>query len=39
MLELDVNHDGDEKLLIFGRWDLGTHPEDVLEVIESHLGR
>ncbi|WP_067696843.1 PH domain-containing protein [Nocardia jejuensis] len=39
MLELDVNHDGDEKLLIFGRWDLGTHPEDVLEVIESHLRR
>ncbi|MEV6770896.1 PH domain-containing protein [Nocardia sp. NPDC051030] len=39
MLELDVDHDGEEKLLIFGRWDLGTHPEDVLEVLRVHLSR
>jgi hypothetical protein len=27
MLELDVQHDGTERLLIFGRWDLGANPE------------
>ncbi|MGW4241267.1 PH domain-containing protein [Nocardia sp. NPDC004722] len=39
MLEMDVDHHGDEKLLIFGRWDLGAHPEDVLEVLRIHLAR
>ncbi|NNH73957.1 PH domain-containing protein [Nocardia uniformis] len=39
MLELDVNDDGDERLLIFGRWDLGAHPEDVLESLRTHLAR
>ncbi|MEC3958026.1 PH domain-containing protein [Nocardia sp. CDC153] len=39
MLEMDVDHDGDEKLIIFGRWDLGAHPEDVLEVLRIHLSR
>ncbi|WP_328602146.1 PH domain-containing protein [Nocardia terrae] len=39
MLELDVDHQGDEKLLIFGRWDLGAHPEDVLEVLRIQLAR
>ncbi|QIS16982.1 PH domain-containing protein [Nocardia terpenica] len=35
-LELDVDHDGHERLLIFGRWDLGTHPEDVLDALIAH---
>ncbi|WP_308188500.1 PH domain-containing protein [Nocardia spumae] len=35
-LELDVEHKGDERLLIFGRWDLGTHPQDVLDVMSVH---
>ncbi len=35
-LELDVDHKGDERLLIFGRWDLGTHPQDVLDVMAVH---
>ncbi|BAW03295.1 PH domain-containing protein [Nocardia seriolae] len=39
MLEMDVDHDGDERLIIFGRWDLGAHPEDVLEVLRIHLSR
>lgn len=39
MLEMDVDHHGDEKLIIFGRWDLGAHPEDVLEVLRIHLAR
>ncbi len=39
MLEMDVDHEGDEKLMIFGRWDLGAHPEDVLEVLRIHLAR
>ncbi|WP_024801368.1 PH domain-containing protein [Nocardia sp. BMG51109] len=39
-LELDVDHRGDERLLIFGRWDLGTHPQDVLDaMIEQGLVR
>ncbi|WP_280241551.1 PH domain-containing protein [Nocardia abscessus] len=29
MLELDVERDGAERLLIFGRWDLGVNPEMV----------
>ncbi|MFI9507605.1 PH domain-containing protein [Nocardia sp. NPDC052566] len=33
MLEIDVDHDGTERLLIFGRWDLGTHPEDVFDAL------
>lgn len=39
MLEMDVDHHGEEKLLILGRWDLGAHPEDVLEVLRIHLAR
>ncbi|MTE11941.1 PH domain-containing protein [Nocardia aurantiaca] len=39
MLEIDVDHEGEEKLLILGRWDLGAHPEDVLEVLRIHLSR
>ncbi len=35
-LELDVDQHGDERLLIFGRWDLGTHPEDVLDAMRAH---
>ncbi len=35
-LELDVDHKGEERLLIFGRWDLGTHPQDVLDVMSVH---
>ncbi|MCX4096551.1 PH domain-containing protein [Nocardia sp. alder85J] len=35
-LELDVEHRGDERLLIFGRWDLGTHPQDVLDALVVH---
>ncbi|RJO77014.1 PH domain-containing protein [Nocardia panacis] len=31
MLEIDVEHDGAERLLIFGRWDLGANPNDVFE--------
>ncbi|MBF6192044.1 PH domain-containing protein [Nocardia beijingensis] len=27
MLELDVQRDGADRLLIFGRWDLGANPE------------
>ncbi|MFR9753354.1 PH domain-containing protein [Nocardia sp. 004] len=35
-LELDVERDGAERLLIFGRWDLGTAPEDVYhDVVET----
>lgn len=39
MLELDVDHEGDEKLIIFGRWDLGAHPEDVLDTLRAYLTR
>ncbi|WP_067826087.1 PH domain-containing protein [Nocardia inohanensis] len=38
MLELDLNHDGDEKLIVFGRWDLGERPEEVLDTLRAHLG-
>ncbi|WP_280438108.1 PH domain-containing protein [Nocardia carnea] len=37
MLEIDVDHLGTERLLIFGRWDLGTSPEDVYETLRSEL--
>ncbi|WP_433734811.1 PH domain-containing protein [Nocardia sp. CA-129566] len=36
MLEIDVEHDGDERLLIFGRWDLGTSPDEVFETLVAH---
>lgn len=36
MLEIDVDQHGEERLLIFGRWDLGTHPEDVYDVLLAH---
>ncbi|MGV9818970.1 PH domain-containing protein [Nocardia xishanensis] len=36
MLEIDVRHDGEERLLIFGRWDLGTSPENVFEALVAH---
>lgn len=35
-LELDTDHNGEERLLIFGRWDLGTHPQDVLDALIAH---
>ncbi|MBF6328690.1 PH domain-containing protein [Nocardia transvalensis] len=39
-LELDVDHDGNDRLLIFGRWDLGSHPQDVLDaLVEQGLAR
>lgn len=38
MLELDVTHDGNEKLIIFGRWDLGERPEEVLDTLRAHIG-
>lgn len=31
MLEIDVDRHGTERLLIFGRWDLGTRPDDVYD--------
>ncbi|WP_433209462.1 PH domain-containing protein [Nocardia sp. CA-107356] len=36
MLEIDVEHDGGERLLIFGRWDLGTSPDEVFETLVAH---
>lgn len=38
MLEIDIvdRPTDTEKLLIFGRWDLGTSPEDVLDVLTVH---
>ncbi|WP_238559101.1 PH domain-containing protein [Rhodococcus rhodnii] len=37
MLELDVREpDGTEKLVIFGRWDLGTSPQTVFEALSVH---
>jgi len=32
-LEIDLTSG---KLLIFGRWDLGTHPDDVLDALIAH---
>ncbi|WP_328389702.1 PH domain-containing protein [Nocardia sp. NBC_00416] len=37
MLEIDVDHLGSERLLIFGRWDLGTNPEDVYDTLRTQL--
>ncbi|BDT93300.1 hypothetical protein IFM12275_32760 [Nocardia sputorum] len=37
MLELDVLHDGAERLLIFGRWDLGANPEFVYQDLVGAL--
>ncbi|MFE9582975.1 PH domain-containing protein [Nocardia sp. NPDC006044] len=37
MLEIDVDHDGTERLLIFGRWDLGTRPDDVYDTLVHTL--
>ncbi|MFC9893231.1 PH domain-containing protein [Nocardia sp. NPDC127579] len=36
MLEIDVDDEGSERLLIFGRWDLGTRPEDVFDTLVEH---
>lgn len=37
MLEIDVAlPDESELLLVFGRWDLGTHPEDVLAALARY---
>ncbi|MFE7798565.1 PH domain-containing protein [Nocardia sp. NPDC057440] len=36
MLEIDVQHDGAERLLIFGRWDLGASPVDVFDTLVEH---
>ncbi|MGW0250134.1 PH domain-containing protein [Nocardia goodfellowii] len=36
MLEIDVDDNGTERLLIFGRWDLGTRPEDVFDTLVEH---
>lgn len=36
MLELDVEHGEHDRLLIFGRWDLGTSPEDVFDALIRH---
>ena len=37
MLEIDVRDDGDvERLLIFGRWDLGTSPLTVFDALSVH---
>lgn len=37
MLELDVQHDGVDRLLIFGRWDLGANPEFVYQDLVEAL--
>ncbi|MFB7720627.1 PH domain-containing protein [Nocardia sp. NPDC056100] len=37
MLEMDVRHDGEERLIIFGRWDLGARPESVLDSLRPYL--
>ncbi|MFI6048208.1 PH domain-containing protein [Nocardia sp. NPDC051321] len=37
MLEIDVDQDGTERLLIFGRWDLGTRPDDVYDTLVRTL--
>ncbi|MFD4369336.1 PH domain-containing protein [Rhodococcus sp. NPDC058521] len=37
MLEIDASEpDGGERLLIFGRWDLGTSPQDVFDAFAAH---
>lgn len=37
MLEIDVTAHGAERLLIFGRWDLGAHPEEVYHTLRTEL--
>ncbi|BDT84253.1 PH domain-containing protein [Nocardia cyriacigeorgica] len=37
MLEIELIHNDAERLLIFGRWDVGTHPEDVYDVLVEQL--
>ncbi len=37
MLEIDVRNEAlGERLFVFGRWDLGRSPDDVLEVLRRH---
>ena len=38
MLEVDVRRAGEDedRLMIFGRWDLGTNPQDVHDVLNRH---
>ncbi|MGB7385007.1 MAG: PH domain-containing protein [Rhodococcus sp. (in: high G+C Gram-positive bacteria)] len=38
MLEVDVRRVGEDedRLMIFGRWDLGTNPQDVYDVLDRH---
>lgn len=38
MLEIDVRRAGedDDRLVIFGRWDLGTDPQDVFDALEQY---
>ncbi|WP_415971800.1 PH domain-containing protein [Rhodococcus sp. 077-4] len=38
MLELDIRPPGedDDRLIIFGRWDLGTDPQDVFDALDIH---
>ncbi|OZD07066.1 hypothetical protein CH275_07725 [Rhodococcus sp. 06-235-1A] len=38
MLELDIHPPGedDDRLIIFGRWDLGTDPRDVFDALDIH---
>ncbi|MBY3795123.1 PH domain-containing protein [Rhodococcus fascians] len=38
MLELDVRSpdEDDDRLIIFGRWDLGADPRDVFEVLDTY---
>ncbi len=37
MLELDVQRDGTDRLLIFGRWDLGANPEFVYQDVVAAM--
>ncbi|WP_069164931.1 PH domain-containing protein [Nocardia altamirensis] len=37
MLEIDVDRNGTERLMIFGRWDLGARPDDVYEELVKSL--
>ncbi|HLS78554.1 MAG TPA: PH domain-containing protein [Nocardia sp.] len=36
MLEIDVRHGEGDRLLIFGRWDLGTDPQNVFDALVVH---
>ncbi|WP_307829912.1 PH domain-containing protein [Antrihabitans stalagmiti] len=36
MLEVDVAHGDSDRLLIFSKWDLGTHPDDVLDALVAN---